>query len=232
MHRFLAVYAGEHVPALQAPEQELEQLEEAISDAEGDERRALQLQAAVAHLLAAEATEEEEEAERHLRAADQMAQRAGRRTEDPELERVTAFIRLWCAWRLGKRNSGRLLDRFARDHRDDEQLMRLVWAIRGERHFESEEWDEAMSAFRELVGNTDDPLYVMSQYRTGQCLVRLEQGRRGRQALREVRNLGCDLEAPAEIRYLAALAAVELETPLHRGAGGRSIPATCTQTEE
>jgi len=232
MGRFLAVYGQKNLAALAAPDESLGDLEKAISTAQGDARRPLQLKAAVAHLLAAASAEQAADAEQGFRAADRLAGQAGRATDDPTLVRDTAFVRLWCAWQLQSRNTPRLLARFADEHGDAEDLGRVVWAIRGEMAFSAEQWDEAMTAFRELVGGTDDPLYVMSLYRTAQCMNRLGQGLRSRQVLREVRNLGCNLEAPDEIRYVAALAAVELGTPLVRNGAGQTLPSTCEASGE
>jgi len=232
-HIFLLDAGNDRVELLQPPEGTAAVLEEAAEVAEGDGERQARLDAAVAHLFEASETDEADARRTHLRSASQLARAASRGAEDPAIDAGAAFVRLWHGYLGEHRSLRRQLRRFLRNHDDaDAELTRLVHAIEGEIAMGREEWDSAIAAFRNLVGDSEDPFYAYSRYRIAQCMGHLDQGRRARTLLREVRDQGCDADASDLVQRISNLAAQELGSGLRRAGAERIVPATCPEEED
>lgn len=225
--RFLLEYGLKQLEVLHEPTDELEALQKAARKAKGEERPQANFDVALKHLHLGEAAESEEDAQRSFRKAFQQATRGGRGVEDEGLSANFAFVRLWGAWREGRKAAPSLARQFLRDHDDAGEMTRLAWAVRGEVELGNEGWSEAVDAFRNLIGDSQDPLYAYSLFRIGVAYKNAGKASNASRSFRQVRDYGCNDDAPEEVLYIARLASAEVETPVHIGPSGRPVPSTC-----
>ena len=222
----LLAFAQTHTNWLRQGEETVEQLEESMRAARGAERRVAMRELAVAQLLAAE-VEFGRDARSTRRSATRTAESAARGSHDETLEAEMAFVALWAAWREDQGSAERLAERFVRVHLGSGELLIMAWIIRGEIAFAGEEWEPAATGYRYVLGMLEHPLYALALYRTAHCLRGLERNEEGRQALREVRELGCAQGAAIEVRRVASVASYELGSGVVLGLDGESLPADC-----
>lgn len=180
--------------ALARPSRSIEELEGVRRAARGTDRRIAERDLARAHLFAAEETTGRER-RAHFRAVQELT--GGARVRDASLAAELDLIGLWGAWRSGARTADGRAQRFADQHEEARDLVLLAWLVRGEIAFARERWDDALAAFRAPLGRLGHPLYAYALYRSAHVM--RAQGREDdmRQALAEVRDLGCARDASA-----------------------------------
>ena len=216
----LLTHAENNTDFLAEPEQTLEQLEEERRSVRGNERRAVMLRIAVAHLYAAAAAELDDEvrtARHHRRDAQRQAQNAARGTRDDQLKAKSAFVQLWNAWQGQRGNAARLAERFTTRHRESGPLLYLAWIIRGEIALEDGDWGDAERSYRYVLGQLEHPLYAFALLRTAHTLQERERGEEARDMITQVVHIGCHSELSSELELTVEAAANELQVRLHEG---------------
>lgn len=222
---FLLEVGANLVDVLAPPSGSIEELDAARRAARGVDRRRAERDLARAHLYAAETSDERERA-RHLREARELTQTTTR-IRDEQLSADLDFLQLWVTWRLGQRAADGRAQRFVQHHETARDLVLMAWLVRGEIAFADERWDDALEGFRAVLGHLGHPLYAFALFRSAS--VWREQGRDddARQALTEVRDLGCPSDASAPTVHIAIAAARALGETTLTDPSGRERPATC-----
>ncbi|MFO0684305.1 MAG: hypothetical protein U0234_19790 [Sandaracinus sp.] len=222
---FLLEVGANLADVLARPEATIEELDAARRAARGMERRRAERDLARAHLYAAEAGDERERAT-HLREVRELTQ-TSTRIRDEQLSADLDFLQLWASWRLGQRVAEGRAQRFVEHHESARDLVLMAWLVRGEIAFEGERWDDALEGFRAVLGHLGHPLYAFALFRS--AAVWREQGREddARQALTEVRDLGCAGDASAPTIHIAIAAARALGETTLTDPSGRERPASC-----
>jgi tetratricopeptide (TPR) repeat protein len=224
---FLIEVGANTTEMLQRPEPTIDELETERDSARGAERRRVLRDLARAHMLAAEVTEGREQ-RRHRADAERFAEAAANGSRDDTLLAETAFVPLWLAWRAGDRSAAGRADRFTTRHRASGELALLAWIVRGEIAFAAHRWDEAITAYRYVLGQLGHPLYAYALYRTAQSHAEAGRNDEARQALEEVAALGCARNAGEPTVRIALQAESDLGRE-HRRDGERTIPSSCPE---
>lgn len=222
---FLLEVGGSLTEVLQRPTGSIEDLEAARRAARGVERLRASRDLARAHLFAGE-TSEGREQRAHYREIDELT-RTTTRVRDEQLAAELDFLALWGSWRSGQRNAEARATRFVAHHESSHDLVLMAWIIRGEVAFADERWDDAAEGFRAVLGRLGHPLYAFALYRSAR--VWHEQGREddSRQALTEVRDLGCATGASPPTLHIAIAATHALGETTAPDLQGRERPASC-----
>lgn len=226
---YLIEVGGTLAEILRAPSEPVEALESAQRSARGADRRRVQRDLARAHLLLAEGLEGRD-ASRERRAATTSAEAASRGSHDDRLLAEMDFVQLFAAWRAGQRAAEGRATRFVTRHDDGPRdLVLLAYLVRGEVAFADEAWDDALTAYRAVLGHVDHPLYAFALYRS--ALVWNAQGRtdEARQALHEVRDLGCTASVSAPTMRVALEATSALGEAHHTDPSGHERPDACPE---
>lgn len=210
------------------PTESLEELETARRAARGVERRQRERDLARAHLFAAEETEGRE-SRRHLREASELARSAATSSRDETLAAEMDFVQLWAAWRAGQAAATGRAQRFVSRHETSRDLVLMAWIIRGEVAFADEHWDDAIEAYRAVLGRLGHALYAFALYRTARAQFQDGRTEESHQALEEVRDLGCPSDASAPTLHVALAATHALSGATRTDADGRERPATCPE---
>lgn len=222
---FLLEVGGSLADVLLPPEQSLDDLEAARRAARGVERLRAARDLARAHLFAAE-TSEGRERTAHYREMNELTTTTTR-VRDEVLSSDLDFLALWAAWRGGQRNAEARAQRFIDHHATSPDLVLIAWIIRGEVAFADQRWDDALEGFRAVLGRLGHPLYAFALYRSAR--VWHEQGHEdeSRQALTEVRDLGCVADVSPATLHIALAAMHALGETTVVDASGRERPASC-----
>lgn len=198
-----------------------------MREARGAERKALQRELALAYLSEAEAETDERAQRRLWRKTQQAAERAAVRVRDAWVRAELAFVQLWSSWRVGARNALRKSERFTSRHLAGGDLLLMAWAIRGELALAAEAWEEARTSFRYLLGHIEHPLYAYALYRDGEALRGLDRRDEAIANFEQVRDMGCDPDAPRAVLRIAALASRQARTDVHLDGSGDPRPDSC-----
>ncbi len=225
---FLLEVGATLTDVLVRPSESLEELETARRAARGTERRLRERDLARAHLFAAEETEGREST-RHLREAGELARSAAHSSRDATLATETDFIQLWAAWRAGQAAATARAERFVSRHESSRDLALIAWIIRGEVAFADERWDDAIAAYRAVLGRLGHPLYAFALYRTARAQFQAGRTEESHQALEEVRDLGCPTDASEPTLHVALAATHALSGRTRQDPTGRERPATCPE---
>lgn len=223
--------AQAEITTLRQPEQSLDELRSAIRSARGEERRQALYQMALYQYFRSGEVADAGQARVHRRAALQVIRRASRARETETLDRDLAFLNIWCSWLEGRQSVRNLIRRYQRDFNDNDELSRIVWSILGEFEAENERWSEATDAWRNLIGDSSDPLYAYALLRQGQALNASGESRQASRALRQARRYACHDDAPERVIYFGNLAAVELGDELRLTPAGQALPEPCFASE-
>jgi hypothetical protein len=225
---FLLEVGGNLTDLLTRPTESIEELEAARRAARGAERRQRDRDLARAHLFAAEDTEGRE-SRGHLREASESARTAAQSSRDETLNAEMDFLQLWSAWRAGQAAATGRAQRFVSRHESSRDLVLMAWIIRGEVAFADEEWDDAIEAYRAVLGRLGHPLYAFALYRTARAQFQDGHVEESHQALEEVRDLGCPSDASAPTIHVALAATHALSGATRTGPDGRERPASCPE---
>ena len=225
---FLLEVGGTLTDVLTRPSESIESLEASRGASRGEERRRIQRDLARAHMLAAEETEGREQ-RRHRTDATTAADAAAHGSHDDRLVAEMDFLALWVAWRAGQRSADGRAQRFVRQHETSRDLVLMAWLIRGEVAFAEEEWDDAITAYRAVLGHIGHPLYAFALYRSARAWHEDGRSDESRQALGEVRDLGCSADASPATLHVALAASTALGDGSVTGPDGRERPATCPE---
>jgi hypothetical protein len=223
---FLLEVGGTLTDLLTRPSETVEELEGLRRAARGPERRQRERDLARAHLFAAEETEGRE-SRRHLREATEMARSASTSSRDETLVAEMDFLQLWAAWRAGQAAASGRAERFVTRHETSRDLVLMSWIIRGEVAFADEHWDDAIEAYRAVLGRLGHPLYAFALYRTARADFQAGRTDESRQALEEVRDLGCPSDASAPTLHVALAATHALAGRTRVAADGSARPESC-----
>jgi len=222
---FLLEVGGNLVEVLARPSGTIEELDAARRAARGAERLRASRDLARAHLFAAE-TSEGREQRAHYREMNELVTTTTR-VRDAALSADLDFLALWASWRSGQRNADGRAQRFVQHHESSHDLVLIAWIIRGEVAFADQHWDDALADFRAVLGRLGHPLYAFALYRSAR--VWQEQGRQdeSRQALTEVRDLGCATDVNAPTLHIALAATHALGETTTTDVHGHERPTSC-----
>ncbi len=226
-HVFLRSYGKTNVSTFEQEVRDSETVLPLMREARGAERKALQRELALAYLWEAEAETDERKSRRLWRQTRKAAERAAARVRDDWVRAEMAFVQLWSAWRSGARNALRKSERFTSRHLGGGDLLLMAWAIRGELALAAEEWEEARTSFRYLLGHIEHPLYAYALFRDGEALRGLDRPDEAIANFEQVRDMGCEPDAPPAVLRVAALAARQARTDVHLDANGDPRPDSC-----
>jgi len=222
----LVEVAGGVSEVLTPPSGSIEELEGTRRAARGTARRVAERDLARAHLFAIDASTGRER-RAHVRAVQELT---SARVRDAQLSAELDLIGLWGSWRSGAGVADGRAQRFIAQHDDARDLALLAWLVRGEIAFARQRWDDALEAFRATLGRLGHPLYAYGLYRSALVWRALGRDDDTRQALAEVRDLGCGGDAaPGTVRV-----AVEAARALGEGVSqvdGRQRPEHCASGE-
>ncbi|MCA9582590.1 MAG: hypothetical protein KC416_12405 [Myxococcales bacterium] len=223
---FLLLYAGTWTHSFENPGDPEEVLAR-LQGTSGDERKKVLRDLAVAHLHAAEGTDDKKAQRKHRRESDRYARLASRGRVEDYRRAEMRFVQLWNAWRAGEKKAEKLAETITEEHRDALDVYNLSWAIRGEIALDQGHHKEAASHYRYLLTLIEHPLFTFALYRT--AAIQEDEGRKedAEQALREAVNMGCkeDASKPALEASLAAAAKLGLGAKLDPK--GTARPASC-----
>lgn len=225
---FLLDVGGTLTDLLARPSEPIEALDAARRGSRGADRRQRERDLARAHLYAAEETTGRD-SRRHLREAAELAHDAAAATRVSTLIAELDFIQLWCAWRAGQDAAEGRAERFVTRHDEAGDLTLLAWVVRGEIAFEHQRWDDAIEAYRAVLGHLEHPLYAFALYRTARA--RFQDGREedAHHLFEDVQALGCPSNASATTLHVALEATHALSGATRTDAEGRERPASCPE---
>jgi len=224
---FLLEVGASLADVLERPIDSIEVLELNRRQARGVDRLRASRDLARAHLFAAEITEGREQ-RAHFREMNELTTTTTR-VRDPQLAAELDFLALWAAWRAGQRNADGRAQRFIDHHATSPDLVLIAWIIRGEIAFADERWDDSLESFRAVLGRLGHPLYAFALYRSARAWH--EDGREdeSRQALGEVRDLGCGTDPSPATMHIALAATHALGETSATDPSGRERPASCPE---
>lgn len=223
---FLLEVGGTLSEVLTEPSGTIEGLEAVRRAARGVDRLRAQRDLARAHVFAAQNAADARAQRNHLREITELVTTT-QRVRDAGLAADLDFLALWAAWRGGQRNADGRAQRFIDHHATSPDLVLIAWIIRGEIAFADEHWDDAAERFRAVLGRLGHPLYAFALYRSAAVWREQHRDDDARQALVEVRDLGCVTDASAPTLHVAIAAAAALGETTARDANGRDRPASC-----
>ncbi|MCB9618729.1 MAG: hypothetical protein H6721_29865 [Sandaracinus sp.] len=208
-----------------APQRSIEDLEEAKNAARGNERRTLLIELARAHMAAAGTSSNRDE-RRHRDAAERFAKASAQGSRDAEVKARAAFVELWLAFRASHRSAMGRATRFSRQHAQSGELALLAWVIRGELAFAAEQWEDARTSYRYVLGDLEHPLYAYALWRTARSHAGAGDAESARSTTTEVVRLACQ-ETSEPTRRVAFAAARELAIGLRDDSDGVTRPEIC-----
>jgi tetratricopeptide (TPR) repeat protein len=179
-------------------------------------------------LSAGESTDRAER--RHRSQAERYASAAAAGTRETEILAASAFIELWLAYRAGDRNATARAERFTTRFSQSGELALLAWVMRGELAFAAEAWDEALNAYRYVLGQLEHPLYAYALYRTAETEQRAGRQEEAQHTFDEVIRLGCDERANEATQQMALRAARERGIGIRSSQSGVNRPENCSET--
>jgi len=227
---FLLDLGRERTSLFGLPVDDIDALEKRLRDTPGGKARQDTMRLLVfAHLREADAAADERARRRHGHRAVLLAQSLAKVTRDANVSAEMAFAEVWLAWRAGKRNAGGLASRFVRFHRDNHELLYLVWAMRGEVALEAKRYREAEKTFRYLLGVPEHPLYAYALFRSADCYQGMKKNDEADQALQEVVHLGCREDVSPLVMRVVRQAMQRLGIAMRNDIDGKSRPAICPQ---
>jgi tetratricopeptide (TPR) repeat protein len=225
---FLLDLGRERASIFGLPVDDIDTLEKRLRDTPGGKARQEAMRLLVfAHLREADAAPDERTRRRHGRRALLLAQSLAKVTRDANVSAEMAFAEVWLAWREGKRNAGGLASRFVRYHRDNHELLYLVWALRGEVALAAGQFRDAEKTFRYLLGVPEHPLYAYGLFRSADCYRGMKKPDEANRALQEVVHLGCREDVSPLVMRVVRQAMRRLRMDMRNDIDGKSRPAVC-----
>lgn len=225
---FLLEVGGTLAEVLTEPPGTMDGLEAVRRQARGVDRLRAQRDLARAHLFAAMNAADARAQRGHYREMNELTT-TSTRVRDAGLSADLDFLALWAAWRAGQRNADGRAQRFIDHHATSPDLVLIAWIIRGEIAFADHHWDDAAEGFRAVLGRLGHPLYAFALYRSAAVWREQQRDDDARQALIEVRDLGCASSASPATVHIALAATHALGETTAADASGRERPASCPE---
>lgn len=225
-------YGKDRSDVFTAPAASFDELEQTRKETRGADRVKALRDLAVAYLWAAEDASDPKEKRTFYRKAERSAENAIAGNGDPEDAAEAEFVLVWSAWRRATPRADRNAEIFAKRRSEAGELVLLSYLIRGEVALEGRRFSEARAHYRYLLGLLDHPLYAFALYRTADARRAANENDEASQIYRDVRELGCRLDASPETLLVAAFAAARTEADVRRDAAGKIRPSTCKLPED